>query len=119
MIVSAKEFARLRTSNDLIEQARASNEAAEESVWREVIIYHTELKKWVAHNKTVPLEILRLLAKDDDWQVRSVVARKHKLDRALFEQLSLDQNEVVRRCLEENAKCPQDIRLKLEAARND
>jgi hypothetical protein len=77
------------------------------------------LKKWVAHNKTVPLEILRLLSKDHVWQVRSVVARKRKLDRALFEQLSLDQDEVVRRCLEANAKCPQDIRLKLEAARND
>jgi hypothetical protein len=118
-ITSADEFARLRTSNDLIEQARAGNEAVADGVWHEVIIHYPELKKWVAHNKMVPLEILRLLAKDDDWQVRSLVARKRKLDRALFEQLSLDQNEVVRRCLETNAKCPQEIRLKLEAARHD
>jgi hypothetical protein len=115
-ITSAAEFARLRLSDALTEQARASNEAAADGVWLDVIAQYPDLKKWVVHNKTVPLEILRLLAGDEDRHVRSAVARKRKLDRALFEKLSCDQHEVVCRCLAANPKCPQDIRLKLEAA---
>jgi hypothetical protein len=110
MITSAEEFARLRQSDDLTEQHRASHEAASEAVWLDVIRIYPKLRKWVVHNKTVPLSILRLLASDDDRHVRWNVATKRKLDHALFEALSGDPDEGVRRAIANNAKCPEDIR---------
>jgi hypothetical protein len=110
MITSADEFSRLRRSNDVAEQARASHAAAPETVWMDVIRLYPDLRKWIAHNKTVPLEILRLLAQDDDPHVRRTVAMKRKLDQALFETLSADPDESVRRAIANNAKCPNELR---------
>jgi hypothetical protein len=63
----------------------------------------------VAHNKTVPLEILQVPARDPDEPVRAAVARKRKLDRVLFELLSNDPEETVRQRIAYNAKTPVDI----------
>jgi hypothetical protein len=115
MIMSADAFARLRQSNDRAEQARASHAAAPDSVWIDVIRLYPELRKWVAHNKTVPLKILRILASDHDRHVRRTVATKRKLDRALFEALANDVDEGVRRAIANNAKCPAKIRDRLNA----
>ena len=43
-----------------------------------MIIDYPDLKKWVIHNKTVPLEILEQLSKDRNSNVRIEVARKKK-----------------------------------------
>jgi hypothetical protein len=61
VIASAEEFARLRQSDDLDEQHRASWDCAPVEVWLAVIERFPDLRWWVAHNKTVPLEILELL----------------------------------------------------------
>ena len=110
MIASAEEFARLRVNKDPAEQARATHEAADESVRRAVIADYPELKIWVVRNKTIPLEILRLLAIDADPRVRSEVATKRKLDDALFATLAKDSDESVRRAVALNAKCPAEIK---------
>lgn len=109
VIRSAAEFIRLRTSDDLAEQARATNEAADDQVWLAVIEQHPELRKWVAQNKTVPMSIVRLLLTDDDSVTRSWVARKRKLDRAAFVALSTDVDERVRHALVTNVKLPPDL----------
>jgi hypothetical protein len=110
MITSADEFARLRRSDDVAEQARASHAAAPETVWMDVIRLYPELRTWVAHNKAVPLAILRLLAKDQDYKVRLTVAMKRKLDHELFVTLSADPDESVRRAIANNAKCPKELK---------
>ncbi len=110
MISSAEEFARLRVSDDPAEQARATHEAANEKIWRAVVTDHPDLKIWVARNKSVQLEILRLLAADADPCVRREVAAKRKLDFALFAALAKDHDESVRRAVALNANCPAEFR---------
>jgi hypothetical protein len=109
MIMSATQFATLRQSEDPAEQARATHASAHVAVWHDVIEQHPDLRQWVAHNKTVPLSILALLAHDSDVHVRRVVAAKRKLDRGLFETLAVDPDEIVRNSIANNVKCPADI----------
>jgi hypothetical protein len=113
MINSAGEFQRLRTSEDLEEQRRATWEPAEHSVWIEIIERFPDLRAWVAHNKTVPLSVLRALAADSDAMVRAEVARRRKLDRELFELLAQDPDPGVRCSVASNRKAPADIITKL------
>ncbi len=109
MIKSADEFERLRTSGNVEEQSRAASEPAEEGVWADVMGRFPELRQWVAHNKTVPLDILRTLATDIDPKVRAAVAVKRKLDRSLFELLAQDPEPGVRHSLACNRKIPADL----------
>lgn len=109
MIESAEEFVRLRNSADPSLYQRAAHEEAPLRVWRDVIERFPEMRTWVAHNKTVPLPILRVLAVDPDERVRSMVAMKRKLDRELFELLSHDPAETIRAGLTSNRRLPLDI----------
>lgn len=109
MIMTAAEFARLRSSDDPAEYHRAAHDAAPEAVWREVIATRPDLRVWVAHNKSVPLEILRELAGDPDVDVRWTVAMKRKLDAALFERMADDPDSSVRHRIACNAKAPRSV----------
>ncbi|MBA4010716.1 MAG: hypothetical protein C0481_02510 [Phenylobacterium sp.] len=109
MIGSADEFSRLRRSSDPDEYGRAAREEAAEEVWLEVISRYPDMREWVAHNKTVPLEILALLARDLDQRVRQAVAMKRKLSRQLFEQLALDSDATVRSTIAGNPNVPRDV----------
>jgi hypothetical protein len=113
MIRSVAEFVYLRSSEKPEDQERASTDAADDAVWLSVIKYHPDLRRWVAHNKTVPLSIIRLLIDDPDPATRSWVARKRKLDRAMFVALAADPDEGVRFALTTNAKLPPDLLRKL------
>jgi hypothetical protein len=99
MIQSAKEFIALRSSQDLVEQKRATHDEAPLSVWQEIIAKYPEYKIWVVRNKTVPLEILELLSKDNDAQVRSEIASKRKINDSIISVLSKDEHENVRYAL--------------------
>lgn len=99
MIRSADEFAVLRTSEDPEEYRRAAHEPADEAVWLEVIARYPELRFDVAHNKTVPASILRVLARDADPRVRWMVARKRALPPDLWDVLAGDPDEGVRSSL--------------------
>jgi hypothetical protein len=74
MIMSAQEFVELRTSVRQEDYLRAATDSAAPEVWVDVIQRFPEMKVWVAHNKTVPLEVLRLLASDSYPRVRFAVA---------------------------------------------
>lgn len=95
MIRSAEEFVLLRTSADSSMYQRAATEQASVDTWTDVVIRFPEMRTWVAHNKTILLEILKLLAQDTDRLVRASVAEKRKLDGELFELLSRDPDEFV------------------------
>ncbi len=109
MISSAEEFARLRTSEDLREQERAGTEAASLDIWLKVIERFPNLREWVAHNKTVPLQILDLLARDSSSAVRFTVAGKRKLSPELQMVLAKDPESSVRHGLACNAKCETSV----------
>ena len=70
MIKNAEEFVKLRESEKEEEYQRAAREAASTEVWQEVIEKYPHMKKWVAYNKTVPNEILEILAEDIDLFLR-------------------------------------------------
>ncbi|HEX5154855.1 MAG TPA: hypothetical protein VFW07_25595 [Parafilimonas sp.] len=108
MIVSAEEFIKLRTSDIAEEQHRASHDSADNAVWLDIIQNHPEYKFWVVHNKTIPVEMLELLAKDEDADVRAAVARKRKINDRIFELLSTDNDESVRYALIYNAKLSKE-----------
>jgi hypothetical protein len=113
MIRSVAEFIYLRNSDDPDDQSRAALDAADDAVWLAVIKHHPDLRKWVAHNKTIPMSIVRLLIDDPDPATRRWVAGKRKLDRAMFVALAGDPDEGVRHALTANAKVPPDLLRKL------
>lgn len=116
MITSAEEFVRLRNSDLRDDYSRAADDDAPVAVWYDVISRFPEMREWVAHNRTVPLEILEILARDEEASVRATVAEKRKLSEDLFEVLSLDDDEMVRQRLAYNKKTPTYI---IERLAND
>jgi hypothetical protein len=106
MIKSAEEFVRLRVSDFPEEYSRAADDEAPLCVWLDVISRFPDMREWVACNKTVPMEVLELLARDDESCVRAVVAEKRKLSVSLFELLARDHDEMVRQRIAYNKKVP-------------
>lgn len=109
MIDSAEEFVRLRTSDQPVEYEQAAYDSAPLDVWHDVVRRYPEMRQWVALNKTVPIEILSILARDDDVDVRFMVAMKRKLTPELFDLLSRDSDETVRVRIVFNRKTPVEI----------
>lgn len=112
MIYSAEEFVKLRESPIKSEYDRAAMDEADISIWRDIIKKYPNHRKWVAHNKTVPIEILEELCKFDTG-VRQFVASKRKLTVELFEKLSNDPDSTVRIAIAANKKTPIGIIKKL------
>lgn len=113
-ITTAEEFRRLRTSDVRQEYERAAYAPLPDPVALEVIRQFPDLREWVAYNKSVSIEVLRVLATDDDRRVRTMVAMKRKLDLPLFEQLSHDPDEIVRSTVAFNRKCPTSVLVRME-----
>lgn len=109
MIDSAGEFVRLRTSLKPEDYWRAAHEPALVEVWLDVIDAYPGMRSWVAHNKTVPIEILAILADDSDAEVRSAVADKRKLTAELFRHLAEDSDDSVRARVAYNRKTPIEL----------
>jgi hypothetical protein len=108
-ILSAQEFVRLRTSTVPEEYHRAAHDEAPLEVWLDVIANYPDMRTWVAHNKTVPIEILALLASDPDRHVRASVADRRKVTLDLFNLLSTDPDTSVRARIACNRKVPVDV----------
>ena len=113
MIASAEEFIRLRNSDAPEDYLRAAGEAASVDVWMDVLARFPEMKEWVVHNKTVPLEVLGILAVDDAVAVRATVADKRKLNADLFDLLAGDSDELVRQRVACNRKAPVHVLQRL------
>ncbi|OQS36489.1 hypothetical protein [Chromobacterium haemolyticum] len=108
MINSAEEFIALRDSEKKEEYDRSAQEEAPNHVWIDIINRFPEYQKWVAHNKTVPLEILEELCKHGP-ETRQFVATKRKLSKELFYLLANDAESTVRQAIAANKKAPIDI----------
>ena len=85
MLIQWYEFIRLRYSDDPSEYRRAASEPAALEVWLEFIEQHPDSRVWVARNKTVPVEVLSILAGDPSPDVRFAVSTKKKLTPELLE----------------------------------
>jgi hypothetical protein len=109
MIESAEEFVRLRGGSDRAEYERAAHDHAPDNVWLDVIQRFPEYRFWVAHNKTVPISMLQILATDADERVRGMVARKGKLPSDLITLLSHDSSESVRAATARHRKASPEI----------
>jgi hypothetical protein len=96
MIGSAEEFVQLRSSTEPGEYRRAAHEEAPLEIWLQVIDEYPDFRRWVAHNKTIPLEVLDLLAGDEDAMVRYTVASKRKAPDRILRRLAADPDESVR-----------------------
>jgi hypothetical protein len=116
MIDSAEEFVCLRNSWDRALYERAAHDEAPLRVWREVVERYPEMRVWVAYNKTVPLEVLKDLARDPDSRVRDMVAMKNKLTADILETLAVDPNDAVRMRVARHKHTTREI---LEQLRND
>lgn len=116
MIESAEEFKRLRESENPEEYRRAAHEESKLSVWNEVIERFPEMRFWVAQNKTVPIEILRILSEDKDSNVRFMVASKRKINKEIKEILIIDEDSSIRAQLARNPKLEIEY---LEILKND
>lgn len=115
MIETAEEFVRLRTSQEVSDYNRAAREPAALEVWLDVIARFPDMRQWVAHNKTIPMEILRHLADDPDRDVRLSVLAKRKVlsrsqvDRPLVEKFSRDPDVMIRVGVAFHRSTPRDI----------
>ncbi len=109
MIESAEEFIRLRGSSDRVEYERAAHDQAPDGVWLDVIQRFPEYRFWVAHNKTVPISILQILAADSDERVRGMVASKRKLPSELVAFLAQDSSESVRAATARHRKASPEV----------
>jgi hypothetical protein len=108
MIQSPEEFVRLRKSSDPEEYRLAANEPAPLSVWEGVVEKFPEMKIWVIHNKTIPIEILRQLWQDPDPLVREAIARKRKCPGDILMSFARDEDLSVRIAVAYNEKTPKD-----------
>lgn len=109
MITSAEEFVALRTSDDQDRYLQAAHDTAPEAVWLDVITRFPDMREWVAHNKTVPLSILVILANDTDSRVRDMVAMKRKAGPVLLEKLARDPDGGARHSVACNRKTPVSV----------
>ena len=76
------------------------------------------MRSWVAHNKTVPLEILEALAYDPSPDVRHAVAMKNKLPPQLMLLFANDEDESVRLRVAQNKNATIDALRALAADKN-
>jgi hypothetical protein len=76
MINSAEEFVRLRNSELPEDYLRSANEEAPIHVWYDILLRFPTMREWVVHNRTVPLEILEVLACDKMLQFELLWLRK-------------------------------------------
>lgn len=106
---SAEEFIALRSSDNADDYMRAANDDAPLDVWWEVIAEHPDMRFWVAQNKTVPLEVLHVLAGDEDARVRDMVAMKRKLDAPTLTRLATDEDDGVRMAVARHRKTPVEV----------
>lgn len=108
MIESAEEFISLRSSEIKSEYDRSALEEAPISVWLDIIDKYPDYRGWVAHNKTIPIEILDKLSNYDE-DTRVIVASKRKLTLEMFEKLACDSSSSVRISIIVNKKTPLEI----------
>jgi hypothetical protein len=109
MIKSANEFISLCHSKDESDVARSLADEAPLSVWEDLIFNFKIHQIDVVQNRTIPFEVMRVLASQGDGLVRSILAEKRRLPIDLFDFLSKDSSSLVRKKIAANKKTPADV----------
>jgi hypothetical protein len=115
-IYSAEEFVRLRSSQIREEYTSAAWAEASDEVWLDTINGYPDYARWVAHNKSISVNIIRMLAEHSDADIRDFIAAKRKTPPEILWILAKDDAESVRHSVVFNAKTPKEI---LEHLTND
>jgi hypothetical protein len=113
MISSAREFLDLLDSEPRDIRRRAVFDSAPLAIWLEIISNYPASRRSVAWNKTIPTEVMEILARDPDWRLRHDVAAKRKAPPPLLEQLSVDPEPMVREAVASNPKAPETLLRRL------
>jgi hypothetical protein len=79
------------THNSFIRFCEASTQT-----WLEIVNHSEEAAVWVALNKTIPLEVIQVLAKHPSARVRRFAADKNRITPELIALLATDQDPTVR-----------------------
>lgn len=114
MIDSPADFHRFWMSGNPMLRHRLTHDEASVETWRAVIASLPEARATVARNKTLPPELLIVLAGDEDPRVREEVAGRRGLPRSAQETLISDAEMLVRHRLAFNATLAADLRARLE-----
>lgn len=96
----------LLTENDY---EKARNIEKSSMFWFDFLKKYPDFKEEAALNKYLPDEILRLLAEDDNNDIRLTISMKRRLPADVFELLSSDENESVRLAIARNPKVSCEI----------
>ena len=84
-----------------------------DEVWFDVLLKYPELSRDVVFNHTISVEVLERLCLCEDMHVRWKIARKRRINRAIFDQLARDKSIIVRHRIACNPKAPEDILAQL------
>lgn len=109
MIDDAKEWIRLRRSEEREEYMRSAVEEVPLDVWKQIYELAPDLRCFIAYSKTSPHEMLEILARDDDWRVRNAAANRADARPELLRQLARDPDEGVRVRVCWNPSTPKDV----------
>ncbi len=107
--MNAREWVRLRSSDNREEYVRAAWAEMPDSEWLAVLEEFPDMRSWVAHAKKCPLAVLQRLATDSDPAVRSMVASRRRAGVELLRRLATDVDEAVRQRVAFNPKTPHDV----------
>lgn len=113
MIETVDEFVHLVNSEEAVERRRAAWEEASLEVWRGVIEQRPDMRFWVAHNRTVPAEVLRVLIDDSDWRVRDRIANRNSCPGDILALLADDEHEAVASTVAGHLNTPDSALRKL------
>jgi len=116
MIKSPEEFVSLRTSIQPDEYKRAAEDEAPLEVWNAVLDSYPEMHEWVAHNKTIPLELIERLAGSPHVRVRLTIAMKRRTPAGVLAMLARDPDDAVRMAVARHPKAPDEV---LQTFQND
>ncbi len=106
MIESRGEYETLIESDLVIDQNRAVRDSALLDLWLEIVSDLPQYRHFVARNKTIPREVLRVLVEDDDREVRLTLAMRRAVgeDDELAGVLASDLDPAIRAALAKNPK---------------
>jgi hypothetical protein len=113
MISSKEEFFDLLENEPRDVRRRAVHDEAPTDLWLDIVRNHPDARRSVAWNKTIPNEIMEILARDSDWHVRCDIAQKRKASTAVLEELSSDSAPVVRATVASNPRTPEALLRRL------
>jgi hypothetical protein len=96
VIDNAREWIRLRSSDDSDDNHRAATETVPLAVWMQIHSKAPDLRAFIAYNRTSPPEMLAILARDENRLVRHAVAERHDAPVSALRELADDVDERVR-----------------------